>query len=75
MADFCSQCSPFKDAYDIDLFTIALNLENGHSQSFLCEGCNNRGLYKEEEANIYLAKHQGDEIVLQATKVEELIKT
>lgn len=51
MSDYCSQCSPFRDYCDIDLFQIAIDLENGHSESFLCEGCNNRGLYMDAEDN------------------------
>lgn len=73
MAEFCSQCSPFGDQYDIDLFEIAMNLEPGYSEAFVCEGCNIRGVYKDEERKVYLAKEVNKEIELKEVLVETLI--
>jgi hypothetical protein len=73
MAEYCSQCSPFNNEFDIDLFNIALNLEKGHSESFICEGCYNRGIYKDENGNLFLAKQEQIEIKLHPVKVEDLM--
>jgi hypothetical protein len=35
---------------------IALETKRGYSTSFLCEGCNNRAVYKDEEEALYLIK-------------------
>ncbi len=74
MSEYCSQCSPFKEEgeYDIDLFEIALNLEQGRSESFICEGCNNRGVYKDEKGNLFLAKNENGETKLINVLIEEL---
>lgn len=58
MSEYCSQCSPFKDrgGFDYNLIKIALELEQGHSYSFVCEGCLNRAIYKDEEGRLYLAQ-------------------
>ena len=74
MAEYCSQCSPFENEFDFDLFKIALELKRGHSTNFLCEGCNNRGIYKDETGRVYLAKLAKNEIELQPINIEELIK-
>lgn len=74
MADYCSQCSPFKGKFDIDLFKKALKLKRGHSVSFICEGCNNRAIYKDEKGLLYLAKLNRTEIELQPISIEQLIK-
>lgn len=75
MAEYCSQCSPFKlnGEWDIDLLQIALKLEPGRSESFLCEGCNNRAVYKDEKGLLYLGKQEGKEINLHPVAVEELM--
>lgn len=75
MAEFCSQCSPFKEQgeWDIDLAEIALDLENGHSESFICEGCNNRAVYKDEDGNLFLAKEIEKEIVFEPVAIEYLM--
>ena len=75
MSEYCSQCSPFTDEYEIDLFKITIKLKNGRSESFFCEGCNNRGLYKDEIGKLYLAKKEKDEINLQPVNIEDLVKT
>lgn len=74
MADYCSQCTPFnkKREYDIDLFTIALELERGYSTSFLCEGCNNRALYKDEEGLLYLVKQENYDLKFYPVLLENL---
>lgn len=75
MSEYCSQCSPFKEMgeWDIDLFLIALVLKEGRSESFLCEGCNNRSLYKDEDGIFYLGKLINGEIKLFEVKIEELM--
>ncbi len=72
MAEYCSHCSPFENKYDFDLIKIALHLKKGHSKNFLCEGCNNRAVYKDEEGNLYLAKLEEKEIKLHPVKLEDL---
>ena len=72
MADFCSQCSPFDNEYDIDLFKIALKLQKGASENILYEGCNIRVVYKDEEGLVYLGKLEHEEIKLYLVKLEEL---
>ena len=74
MAEFCSQCSPFDNEYDIDIFQIALKLKKGHSKNILCEGCNIRAVYKDEQGLLYLGKLENKEIKLYPIKLEELIK-
>lgn len=77
MAEYCSMCSPFKEmgGYDYDLAKIALDLEKGRSESFLCEGCENRGVYKDEDGRLYLAKYieANDQIELKEVNIEELM--
>ena len=73
MAEFCSRCDMF-DEPDYDLFQIALSLEPGRSETFLCEGCNIRGVHKDDEGQIYLAMEIGDEIKLEPTVLESLIQ-
>lgn len=62
MAEFCSQCSPFEDggAFEFDLVEIALGLKEGWSVSFLCEGCRNRAVYKDETGQLFLERIQAD---------------
>ena len=73
MAEFCSECTPFEYP-DIDLVQIALDLSPGRSESFICEGCNNRAVYKDEEGRLYLAKQEQGQIKLHPTTIEQLIK-
>ena len=74
MAEYCSQCSPFKDTndYDIDLIKLALKVKRGYSINFLCEGCNNRGIYKDENGLLYLAKLENNKIELYPVRIEDL---
>ncbi len=74
MAEYCSQCSPLKEKLksDIDLFTIALELERGYSTTFLCEGCNNRAIYKDEEGLLYLVKEEDGELKFYPVLIENL---
>jgi hypothetical protein len=74
MAEYCSQCTPFKKRrmYDIDLFAIARELERGYSTSFLCEGCNNRALYKDEQGLLYLVKAEDDDLKFYTELLENL---
>ena len=73
MPEYCSQCSPFKNRFDIDLFKIALKLKKGHSASFLCEGCENRAVYKDDKGLLYLAKVINGETELVDILIEDLI--
>lgn len=74
MAEYCSQCSPFKEQgeFDFNLFKIALKLKRGYSTSFICEGCNNRGVYKDEQGLIYLVKDENNELKFYPVNIEEL---
>jgi hypothetical protein len=74
MAEYCSQCSSYKNNFDYDLFKIALGLKNGYSEGFFCEGCSNRGIYKDETGKLFIAKLVKGEIELQAVNIEELIR-
>lgn len=73
MSDFCSQCSPFKDEYDIDLFKIAIRLKRGHSKDFVCEGCSNRAIYKDEDGRIYLIRYEENDYKNFLINIEDLI--
>ncbi|OFY48845.1 MAG: hypothetical protein A2W85_14320 [Bacteroidetes bacterium GWF2_41_31] len=72
MSEFCSQCSPNFTVDDINLFEIATNLKPGQSESFNCQGCNNRTLFKDEDGNIYLGKLIDGIGKLLPVKIEEL---
>ena len=74
MAEYCSHCSPFKRQgnFDIDLFKIALKLNRGNSTSFICEGCNIRGIYKDEQGLIYLVEEDKGELKFSLTNIETL---
>ena len=74
MAEYCSQCSPFKEygKIDINLFKIALKLNRGNSTSFICEGCNNRAVYKDEQGLIYLVKDENGEMKFALINIEKL---
>lgn len=63
MAEFCSICEP--NYFDINLPEMALDLEPGHSENILCEGCNVRALYKDESGILFLAKLVDNEIILE----------
>lgn len=74
MAEFCSQCADkYFEHADINLFKIAIKLKKGRSVNFICEGCNNRALYKDEEGKLYLAKLIEKEIKLFPVTVDELM--
>ncbi|GAB3179475.1 hypothetical protein GCM10027291_45740 [Telluribacter humicola] len=73
MAEFCSECTPFEYP-DIDLAAIALDLSPGRSESFICEGCNNRAVYKDEKGGLYLAKAEDGVIKLHPVIIEQLMK-
>lgn len=73
MAEFCSDCSPF-DEFDINLFTIALDLKPGHSETILCEGCNIKAVYKDEEGLVYLAKEVPEGVELEEAEIDTLMK-
>ena len=75
MSEYCSQCSPLeKKRFDIDLFQIALKLERGYTTSFLCEGCNNRAFYKDEEGLIYLVRFEKNDYNYYPLNIEDLIQ-
>ena len=72
MAEYCSQCSPFENRCDFNLFKIATHLRKGQSKNFLCEGCNNRAVNKDEDGNFYLTKLEGKVINLHLINLDEL---
>ena len=72
MAEYCSQCSPFENEFDIDLFRIAIKVKKGHSINLLCEGCNNKTIYRDEDGLIYLVKDENTEMKFYPIKLEEL---
>lgn len=72
MAEYCSQCSPFQGEFDIDLFRVALDLKQGYVKKFLCGGCNNRGIYKDEQGLIYLVKSESNELNFVQVNIEDL---
>jgi len=51
---------------------IAINLRRGYSQSFLCEGCNIRGIYKDENGNLFLGRDVDGKIVEEPVNLDEL---
>ena len=73
MAEFCSQ---WDDKYglgnDYNLPEIALKLKRGRSVNILCEGCNIRTIYKDDDGFIYLGRVEENEIILQKVSIEEL---
>lgn len=73
MADYCSKCSPFEGEFEIDLLKIALRLKNGHSELVMCEGCNIRGVYKDEGGKLYLARAEKNEVNLYPVAIEDLM--
>ena len=73
MAEFCSLCTIYEDEIDFDLFQIALNLENGISEPILCEGCNIRAIYKDENGNLFVIKLIEKELIPKSISIEELI--
>ena len=74
MSSFCSQCcNNFGMQADIDLFKLALSLINDRSITFICEGCNNRAVYKYKVGNIYFAEYVANEIYLFPVNISELI--
>ncbi|MEM9894802.1 MAG: hypothetical protein AAF789_00415 [Bacteroidota bacterium] len=74
MAELCSHCSQFGEdyPYNFDLISIDLRLKPGYSQIFLCEGCEIRGVYKDNVGLIYLAEKVGKEVELEKVKIEKL---
>ncbi len=70
MADFCSICEP--DFFDINLTEIALELDPGRSESFICEGCNLRAVFKNESNALYLGRLVDGELVLEPIHIEDL---
>jgi hypothetical protein len=73
MAEYCSQCRPFKESFDINLFQIALKLKRGYSTSFNCEGCNNKAVYKDEQGLIYLVRFEDNDYKYYPVNIEDLI--
>lgn len=73
MAEYCSQCSPFENRHDIDLFLLALLLKRGRSRSFICEGCANRAIYKDEKGKLYIAKLENGELKMHPTSTAILL--
>ena len=74
MAEYCSQCRAVEKSFDIDRFQIALKLERGYSTGFLCEGCSNRAVYKDEQGLIYLVRFEKNDYNSYPVNIEDLIK-
>ena len=74
MTKICSLCTPSLVPPDYDLFRISLNLERGRAFNLTCRVCNIRGIYKDDEGLIYLAKNEPEGIRLHLTTIEQLIK-
>lgn len=74
MSEYCSQCSPFKPHFDINLVEIALELEKGESEYFICEGCENRGIFKDLEGRLFLKKDNNGDISFLDVNIEQLLK-
>jgi hypothetical protein len=74
MCEYCSQCRPFEKSFDIDLFQIALKLKRGYSTGFLCEGCTNRAVYKDEEGLIYVVRFEKNDYNYYKVNIEDLIR-
>jgi hypothetical protein len=55
-SEFCSICTPFQDIFDYDLYKIALDLMKDHVGTFICEGCNVRGIYKDPSGSLFLGR-------------------
>jgi hypothetical protein len=74
MPHFCSQCgNRINKEADINLFLMAVSLQNGRSISFICEGCNNRAIFKDDNGNLYLAKYVNNEISLFPVNISEIV--
>lgn len=73
MSTYCSKCSPFDGQFDINLLKMALRLNPGESENFLCDGCSNCGLYKDDLGNLYIAVRDDTEIKMRPVAVEELM--
>lgn len=56
MAEFCSRCTPLIRIPDILLPLERIKLKKGEQINFVCEGCNNRGMYKDEDGRTFLIK-------------------
>jgi hypothetical protein len=65
---------PFKSLgeYDFDLFKMAIKVKRCRSISFICEGCNNRAVYKDENGNLHLVKKENGEMVFYPVNLEDL---
>jgi hypothetical protein len=74
MSEYCSQCSPFKSLgeYDFDLFKMAVKVKRCRSISFVCEGFNNRAIYKDENGNLFLVKKEEGEMVFYPVNLVKL---
>lgn len=73
MAEFCSECNNVFDMPDHYLPLIALRLKDGFTYSFICEGCNVRGIAKDEKGNLYLLKENDKTIVEEPTTLLKLV--
>ena len=74
MSEFCSSCyeEDIHFGYDIDLYKAARSLKKGYSFSFLCEGCNRRAVYRDEEGLFYMVRVVNEEFVYENIQLEEL---
>jgi len=70
MAEFCSGCT--HKFFDINLAEIAIDLERGNSENFICEDCNRRCVYKDEIGRIFIGFEVDGELNLQPVFIENL---
>lgn len=74
MAEYCSDCcSNYGMKADINIFRIALRLRRGQKIDFVCEGCENRGLLKDDRGKLFLLKQEGKDIVMHPTNLKNLL--
>jgi len=70
MADFCSQCEP--KYHDIKLRLVAWELKRGESEYFLCEGCDLRGIQKDQNGKLFLASEANGKLEWNRTSYKSL---
>lgn len=63
MSEYCSKCChTYGMKEDYDLPPIAYKLKKGYSETFICEGCNVRGVGKDEEGKTYVYYLEGEHL-------------
>ena len=73
MGNFCLHRCEFNSEYGLNLFHIALNINNGQCETFICKHCNNRGIYKDLKGKVFVATREDDQIQLLPVDIEQLL--